>query len=170
VSISSDFRQRFGISSETYWRELCLNLDYQERLYREALGCTNMTVVQNEGSYETGMKRRLRFEKKLDAPAAVRKLFGETVTLEEVSEWDAENRRWSYKMIAGGFGDRVEIKGSVRLDENETGVEQISTTHVTCKIFAVGPVVEHFVAKSSADGNTDKASFTRRYIDERNLR
>jgi hypothetical protein len=170
VTIQTDFRQRFGVSSETYWRDLCLSLDYQERLYCEALGCSRMEVVQLDGSIETGQKRILRFQKKVDAPAAVRKLVGETVSLEEVSEWNAGERRWSYHMVPAVIGDRVQIRGTLHLDENQGGVEQISTCTVSCKIFGIGSVLEHFVAKSSHEANVNKAAFTRKYIADRGLR
>jgi hypothetical protein len=170
VTIQTDFRQRFAVSSETYWNQLCLSLEYQERLYCEALGCSRMEVVQLDGSIETGQKRILRFQKKVDAPAAVRKLVGDTVSLEEVSEWNASERRWSYRMVPAVIGDRVAIRGMLHLDENEGGVEQISTCTVSCKIFGVGSVIEHFVAKSSHEANVNKAAFTRKYIADLGLR
>jgi hypothetical protein len=170
VTIQTDFRQRFAVSSETYWRDLCLSLEYQERLYTEALGCTRMEVVQLDGSLESGQKRRLRFQKKVEAPLAVRKLVGDTVSLEEVSEWNAAEQRWSYRMIPAVIGDRVEIRGALHLDENQGGIEQISTCTVSCKIFGVGSVLEHFVAKSSHEANVNKAAFTRKYIADRGLR
>jgi hypothetical protein len=170
VTIQTDFRQSFSVSSETYWRDLCLSLEYQERLYTEALGCTRMEVVELDGSIESGQKRRLRFQKKVEAPLAVRKLVGDTVSLEEVSEWNAAERRWSYRMIPAVIGDRVEIRGTLRLDEKQAGVEQISTCTVSCKIFGVGSVLEHFVAKSSHEANVNKAAFTRKYIADRGLR
>lgn len=170
MTIHNEYRQRFSVCSETYWRELCLNLEYQERLYREALGCVGMQVVELEGSYETGMTRRLRFTKPIDAPAAVRKLVGDTVALDEVSEWNAKDRVWSYRMVPAVLGDRIDIRGVVRLDETADGVEQISGSTVTCRIFGVASVVEHFVAKSSQEGNVNKAAFTRRYIAEKGLR
>lgn len=170
MTIDSDYRQRFPVSSNTYWRELCLSLEYQERLYREALGCTRMEVLAHEGDLERGMKRRLRFEKPLDAPTAVKKLFGDAVTIEEQSEFDAGTKTWSYRMVPGMLADRIDIRGVIRLDENADGVEQLSRTTVTCRMFGVGSVVEHFVAKSSNEGNHDKAEFTRRYIAEKGLR
>jgi hypothetical protein len=168
--IESEYRQRYAVRAETYWRELCLNLEYQERMFREALGCLSMKVVEHEGSYETGVRRRLQFQKRVDAPLAIRKLVGDSVTIEEVSTFDAREKRWTYQMIPAVIGDRVEIFGAVRLDENAEGVEQLSQNRVTCKIFGIGGIVEHFVAKSTVEGNADKAAFTHRYIAEKGLR
>jgi hypothetical protein len=168
--IETDHRQRFPVCAETYWKELCLSLEYQERVYREALGCTKMYVVEHEGGYETGMRRRLRFDKPIDAPLAIRKLVGDTVAIEEISQFDAREKRWTYQMIPAVIGERIEIRGTVRLDETEAGVEQLSKNTVACRIFGLGSIIEHFVAKSSVEGNADKAAFTQRYIAEKSLR
>ncbi|MFT3928327.1 MAG: DUF2505 family protein [Myxococcales bacterium] len=167
--IESEFRKRFPVRAETYWRELCLNLDYQQRLYCEALGFIRMEVLEHKGDYETGMSRRLRFEKPLEAPLPIRKLVGENVIIEEISKFDPREKCWSYRMVPAVIGDRVEILGAVRLDENASGVEQLSKNSVHCKIFGIGSIIEHFVAKSSVEGNADKAAFTLRYITEKGL-
>lgn len=168
--IESEYRQRFEVSAETYWRELCLSLEYQKRLYREGLGFIYMEVVEHEGDYESGMRRRLRFEKPLDAPLPIRKLVGENIVLEEVSQFDSREKCWSFQMIPAVIGERIEIRGVVRLDETSAGVEQLSRNSVSCKIFGLGSIIEHFVAKSTVEGNADKAAFTRRYITEKGLR
>lgn len=171
MTIDLEYRQTFDVSVETYWRELCLSLEYQERLYCEALGCNRMEVLDHAGDFESGMKRRLRFTKPIDAPAAVTKLFGSAVTIEEHSEFDARQQRWSYRMVPSVMGDRIDIRGSVSLAKSQNGsVEQVSSNSVTCRMFGLGSIVEHFVAKSTQEGNTDKANFTRRYIAEKNLR
>ncbi len=169
MTIKNDVTQRYRISADTYWRELCLNLDYQERLYRDALNCFGMQVVQLDGTYETGQKRKLRFQKRIDAPAAIRKLVGETVLLEEVSEWDPKARTWSFKMVQAALSDRLDIGGVIRVEEHAEGVTQLSHNIVTCRIFGIGGIVEHFVSKQSTEASADKAAFTRKYIEERGL-
>ncbi len=170
MTLETHAREAFAVDPETYWRELCLSLDYQERLYRDALGCTRMEVIELRGDYETGQTRRLRFEKPIDAPATVRKLFGEVVTIEEVSQFDAKLQRWSYRMLPPLLGDRLEIRGVLRLAVTPAGVEHVSVSTVTCNVFGIGSVLERFIAKSAAEGAADKAAFTRRYVAERGLR
>ena len=171
MTIELESRQTFDVSVETYWRELCLSLEYQERLYCEALGCNRMDVLEHSGDFETGMRRRLRFTKPIDAPAAVTKLFGSAVTIEEHSEYDAKQQRWSYRMVPSVMGDRIDIRGAVSLaNTSSASVEQLSQNSVSCRMFGLGSIVEHFVAKSTQEGNADKASFTRRYISEKGLR
>lgn len=170
MTIELTHKQKFDVSEETYWKELCLSLVYQERLYREALGCIGMEVLEHSGDYERGMKRRLRFTKPIDAPAAVTKLFGKSVTLEEHSEFDPRERCWSYRMVPSLLSDRIDIRGRIRAAVVDGGVEQQSFNTVTCRLFGLGGIVEPFVARSTEEGNADKARFTRKYIDELALR
>ena len=116
------------------------------------------------------MKRKLRFTKPIDAPAAVTKIFGSAVTLEEHSEYDAKAECWSYRMVPAMMGERLDIRGSIQLSGTNGSVEQVSKNSVSCKIFAIGSIIEHFIAKSTQEGNADKAEFTRRYIREKGLR
>lgn len=170
MTIVLHYRQQFDVSPETYWRELCLSLAYQERVYNEALGCKHMQVLENTGSYETGVKRRLRFTKPIDAPAAINKLFGSAVTIEEHSEFDAVQKIWTYRMVPALMADRIDIRGRVALQHNAQGVEQVSENSVTCRLFGLGSIIEPFVARSTEEGNADKTRFTQRYIAERGLR
>lgn len=170
MTIQLEYRHNFDVSAETYWRELCLSLEYQERLYCEALGCKRMDVIEHSGNYEEGMKRKLRFTKPIDAPAAVTKLFGSAVTVEEHSEFDARQKRWSFRIVPAVMGDRLDIRGAIELNPRDGGIEQHSTNSVTCRIFGLGTLIEHFVGKSTEQGSADKLSFTRRYIAEKGLR
>jgi hypothetical protein len=127
-------------------------------------------VLENSGSFEHGLKRRLRFSKPIDAPGAITKLFGSHVTIEEHSSFDAIAQCWTYRMVPSLMADRIDIRGRVRAEVNERGVEQISENSVTCRLFGLGSIIEPFVARSTEEGNADKARFTRRYIEENKLR
>ena len=170
MTIQRDSRHLFEVSPETYWRELCLSLEYQERLYCEALKCTRMEVLEHTGNYEEGMKRKLRFTKPIDAPMAITKLYGSAVTVEEHSEFDPKAGRWSYRIVPAVMGDRLDIRGNIGLRPIATGIEQFSSTSVTCRIFGLGTIIEHFVMKSTDEGSADKNRFTLNYIKEKGLR
>jgi hypothetical protein len=169
LTIETEDRQIFDLSLETYWRELCLSLEYQKRVYCEALGCISMDVVEHTGSFETGMRRKLRFQKPLDAPAAITKLFGSTVTIEEHSEFDPVEQRWSFRIVPALMADRIDIRGVVRARESQGKVEQLATNSVSVRLLGLGGIIEHFVAKSTKEGTADKTNFTRRYIAEKGL-
>ena len=163
-------RQRFRISKEGYWRDLLLSLEYQQRLFTEALDCETMEVVANEGDFEQGVKRKLRFVKRSDAPAPIRKVFGETNTVEEISEFDAQQECWTYRMVPAVMGDRVSIRGAIRVEDNGDGtVDQVTEQIFECKIFGIGSLVERFIARSIQQSQADKTAFTEAYIEEKQL-
>ncbi len=170
MTIEIEHKQRFALSPETYWRDICLSLAYTERLFLEALGFRSMEVLEHTGSYEHGLKRRLRLTKPLDAPAAVTKLFGAEVTLEEHSEFDAAAQCLHYRMVPGLLADRIDIHGTVRVRADAGEVEQIGNTNLTCRLFGLGGIIEPFMARSTEQSNADKAAFTQRYIAEKQLR
>ncbi len=169
MTIETRTREAFAVDAGTYWQKMCLNLDYQERLYREALGCSRMEVLELEGNYENGQTRRLRFTKPLDAPGPIRKLFGETVTLEEISTFDPKLGQWTFRMLPPVLGDKLDLRGVVSLVSTARGVEHVATHTVTCSVFGIGSLLEHFVASQATAGSADKAAFTRRYIAEKRL-
>jgi hypothetical protein len=161
--------ESFDVGVETYWRELCLSLEYQEHVYREALHCTRMEVLEHVGGYEQGMRRRLRFSRALEAPAAITKVFGSMVSIEEHSEFDAKAQRWSYRIVPAVMADRIDIRGSVTLQPRPGGVDQHGITNVNVRIFGLGSIIEHFVLKATEDGSADKNRVTRRYIVDKGL-
>jgi hypothetical protein len=169
MTVRISHRQTFDVCAETYWRELCLNLAYQERLYCEALGFQSMQILECAGGYERGMKRRLRLIMSLEAPAPVLALFGRVVVMEEQSEFDSIAQRWSYRMVPEGLTDRIEVRGSVRLAGCASRVEHVGETSLTCRLFGLGSAIEPFMARSTEQGHADRVAFTQRYIVENRL-
>lgn len=163
-------QQHYDVSVDTYWEELCFSLEYTRRLYAEALGCVEMTVLRNEGDRRTGIKRHLRFVKPMDMPGPIMKIFGGKVTMDEIGEFDAREQRWSYRMVPSILGDRIEIGGRVQAFASAGGVEQRSVNTVNCRLFGLGGVVEPFVMREAAKGHADRFAFTLRYIAEHSLR
>lgn len=160
-------KQQYDVSVDTYWEELCFDLEYTRRLYAEALGCTEMTVLKNEGTRSTGIKRHLRFIKPMDMPAPIARIFGGHVTMEELGEFDPREQRWSYRMVPSIMGDRIDIRGRVQIFPHGSGTEQRSVNTVTCRMFGLGAIVEPFVMREAAKGHADRHRFTQRYIAEK---
>ncbi len=164
-------RETFPVSADTYWRSLCLSLQYQEQLYRECLGCDDMEVIENQGDADTGVRRSIRFSKRLEAPAPIRKLFGDKVTFEEIGHFDASERRFSFSMRPPMMGDNLRIEGSIQAIPTPDGAcEVVTETRFDCDLFALGKLIEHFSAKSAREGQRDKASFTHEYIKKHGLK
>jgi hypothetical protein len=163
-------RQSFAICADTYWKQLCLSLAYQERLYKEALHCTRMEVLEDTGSFETGLTRRLRFIKPIEAPAAITKVVGSEVHIDQHSEFDARTQRWTYRLVPSLMSDRIDIRGVMHVEPSESGIVQVTLNTLSCRLFGLGGIIEPFMARSTEEGHRDAAEFTRRYITEKGLR
>jgi hypothetical protein len=170
VTQELSLQQHYDVSIDTYWEELCFSIEYTRRLYLEALGCSEMTVLKNEGDRATGISRHLRFIKPMDMPGPIARIFGGHVTMDELGEWDAREQRWSYRMIPSIMGDRIDIRGRVQASASAAGTEQRSVNTVTCRLFGLGGIVEPFVMREAAAGHNDRMRFTLRYIAEKKLR
>ncbi|MET0342901.1 MAG: DUF2505 family protein [Polyangiales bacterium] len=170
MTIELTNRQRFEISGETYWKDLCLNLAYQEALYREALKCDRMEVLENSGSFDTGLVRRLRFIIPIQAPAAIHKVVGSEVHIEQHSEFDAQKRTWTYRIVPSMLKDRIDIRGVMHVEQREGAIEQVTLNTIGCRMFGLGGIIEPFVARSTEDGHKDAAAFTRRWIAQHQLK
>jgi len=169
--MQTERREHFPIQADRYWQDLCLNLDFQEPLFREALGCEAIEVVRNEGSYGAGLHRHLRFVKASNAPAALRKVLGEKVTVEEIGEFDPHHQRWSFRILPGVMADKLSIEGTIALEDggNRSVVEVVHQTFA-CSLFGIGGLVERFIAMSLEEGERARARYTQTYIREKNSR
>ena len=160
-------RDAFEVDADKFWRDVFFSRAFQERMYREALGCSSVEFLDEKGDQQSGVARRLRFTQRVDAPAPVRKIFGETTSMEEDGRFDPATRRWRFRMIPDRMADKIDITGETWLEERGPGrVERVSELNVGVRIFAVGGLVEQFIASSTESSNAKQAEFTRRYIGE----
>jgi hypothetical protein len=90
--VQTTLRHRFAIGNDAFWRDVFFHRPFVERLYREALGATSFEILSETGDLTSGLSRRLRFTQTVDAPAAVRKLFGESTTMQEEGRFPVAER------------------------------------------------------------------------------
>jgi hypothetical protein len=72
-------------------------------------------------------------------------------------------------MVPVGLPFGIEVRGSLRLAICPSGVEQVSETSLTCRLFGLGSAIEPFMARSTQQGHADRVAFTQRYIVENRL-
>jgi hypothetical protein len=163
--MQSTVRDRFGIGKDAFWRDVFFHRPFLERLYREALGCSSFEILSETGDLASGLSRRLRFSQKVDAPAPVRKLFGESTTMEEEGRFDPASGKWSYQVIPGKMPDKVSIRGTTWLEpEGAEEVTRVSELSFSVSIFAVGGLVEKYIAKQTEESMEKQARFIREYL------
>jgi hypothetical protein len=160
-------RDEFEIDAPRYWRDVFFSQKFQERMYREALSCEKVEFLEEKGSLETGMSRRLRFAQRMDAPAPVRKIFGETTTMEETGTYDPATGRWKFRMIPDRMADKLDITGETWVEPAGPGkIFRHVALDVGVRIFAVGGLVESFIASTTEERFATQAAFTRKYVSE----
>ncbi len=160
-------RDAFDLDAERFWRDVFFSRAFLERMYREALGADKVEILGESGDTASGVTRRLRFSQKIDAPAPVRKIFGETTSMEEDGRFDASTRRWKFRMIPERMADKIDITGETWLEERGPGkVERVCELSVGVRIFAVGGLVEQYIASSTETSWAKQTAFTRKYIGE----
>jgi hypothetical protein len=165
VPVQATLRDRFEIGKDAFWRDVFFHRPFLERLYREALGCDGFEILSETGDLASGLSRRLRFSQKVDAPAPVRKLFGESTTMEEEGRFDPASGRWSFHMIPGAMPDKVTIQGTTWLEpDGADRVTRVSEISFSVNIFAVGGLVEKYIAKETKESMEKQARFIREYL------
>ncbi len=162
-------RDRFAVAAPTFW-DIFFSADFQHRMYTEALACTGVEILAQDGSPSDGLQRTLRFTQPLDAPAVVKKLFGDATTMEETGRFDAATGRRRFSMRPDRLGDRVLIQGETWLEPTAEGVERVCKLDVNVSMFGVGSIVERVIASSSEKSYARQADFVNIYIRERGLR
>jgi len=168
MSQTTTLRDRFAIGQDAFWRDVFFHRPFVERLYREALGAESFEVLSETGDVASGLARRLRFSQKVDAPAPVRKLFGETTSMEEEGRFDPATGRWSFHLVPGTMPDKVTIRGTTWLEPaGAAEVTRVTELTFAVSIFAVGGLVEKYIAKQTHESMEKQARFIRDYLAQR---
>jgi hypothetical protein len=168
--MKSVIRDTFNVRAETFWQDVFFNPEYQERLYLEGLACDSVELKENTKDEMNRRARRLVFRQKIDAPAPIRKLFGEETTMEERGQFDPQTKRWRFEMIPDRMPDKVRITGETWVEPaGADKVERICSVDFSVSIFGIGSLVEKFMASATADSYVKQAAFTRAFISEKKL-
>jgi hypothetical protein len=161
-------RHTFATSADVFWRDVFFDHAFLERLYKEALGCLSVSFLEDTGDAPAGRRRRLTFTQPFDAPGPIRKLFGESTTMEERGQLDPETKRWRYTMIPDRMGDKIRVSGETWLAPAGDGaVERVAEIDQSVSIFGIGSLVEKFMASATTESFDKQAAFIRRFLESR---
>lgn len=167
--VRSHRRDVFIIGKDAFWRDVFFSHRFVERMYKEALECTSVEILAESGDLSTGLARRLKFVQKVDMPAAIRKIFGETTTMEEDGRFDAATGRWRYRMIPDKMAEKIAIQGETWVEAvagEEGKIARVVEVEFAVSMFGVGGLVEKFMASQTAASWERQARFIERYIGE----
>ena len=161
-------RHPFDIGESAFWEEIFFDHAFVERMYKEALGCSSVAFLEDTGNLASGRTRRLAFTQQLDAPGPIRKLFGETTTMEERGHFDPATKRWRFTMVPDRMADKIRISGETWVEPTGDGrVDRVMSLEYAVSIFGIGGLVEKFMASATEESFEKQVRFIRAHLGRR---
>lgn len=121
----------------------------KNRAERETKGCRAISYrVLSSDKDDRQWRQVAEVVDKIDAPGAIRKVFGETTTVEETSIWTVgtDTIKVSYK--PDKMPNKITMQGEFRVTPHGDGsCKVIMDLEITVKIFGIGGMMEKLIAK-----------------------
>jgi hypothetical protein len=143
--------------NEEFNKALCEKV----KLHRRLVSLTVQNGVLNR-VVEVGPDREI--------PGPVAKILGaDRIAYTEHVEYRLGSGKGSWKTISSVMTEKVESAGSFSFKETPQGVIRVVDGFVKVKIFAVGGMVEKFIAHDVEQGYQQAADFTHTWVAEKGL-
>jgi hypothetical protein len=161
-------RHVFNTDVDTYWDKLFFDPEYNERLYKQALGFNVFKLLELTGEPGGKRTRKLLTEPKSDAPAVVKKLIGDSLQYTETGSYDPDKKLWTYNIVTSKLSDRVRIGGTLWAESRgEKKMERIAEIEIVVNILVGSGSVEKFIEKTTRESYEKATKFTNDYIAEK---
>lgn len=149
--------------ADTFWK-VFLEKEFNEKLYRDALGFPDFTIVEQK-EVDGTVTRRVSAQPKMEVPGPVQKLIGPGFRYTEEGSMKLSERIWRWKMTPSTLADKLFTSGIVRIEPiGEGKVRRIAEMNVEAKIFAVGGLIESTTEKQMREGWDKSAVFMNKWI------
>ena len=155
-----EIRHTIHVPVDGFYDQVFLNEAFNEAMYKDELGFGYELL---EWDAATG-KRRSRIEPKVDVPAVIRKILGDSVSFVEAGIYEAAANRYEFRVIPNTLAEKLKITGTMVVRAQGDHTERIVNFDVQAKIFGVGKVLEAFIEKSTRERYDQTAEFTNRYL------
>lgn len=146
-----------------HW-ELFFDPEWTRTLIIDGLGFSTCDVqpVRQDG---TTRHRDMLVTPKLDLPAAVVKLLGNTTGYTEKGRYDEATQAWTYQLVLNALTEKIRMGGEVTLEPLGTDRStRVSKMWVEVKLFGVGGMVEKAAEKNMRDGWARSAAWINRWL------
>ena len=127
---------------DTFWNKF-FNEDWNTKVYKEGLGYTEFTILEQRTESNADILRKVRMIPKLELPGPVTKLFGASLTFLEEGKFVKETQVWDSKKIPSTLADKIRWEETIRIESLENNkIRRIIETTLEAKIFGVGGLIE----------------------------
>jgi Protein of unknown function (DUF2505) len=144
-------KHEIDCGEDRFWK-LFFEKEFNERLYREALGFPYFEVIETKET-DAKITRRAKGQPKMNAPAAVQKVMGSNFRYTEDGTFDKATKVFKWIMTPSSLEGKIKQDGSVRtevIDENKT--RRITELIIEAKVILVGGMIESMAEKQLRDG------------------
>ena len=132
-----------------------------EGRHRRVVGAGGVSFTAKEVRREAPeWTMRAELVEKLNAPAAIRKLFGETNRFEEESRWVVGTRMIEVKVRPDRMRDKLSIQMRYQMESLADGTCRVTLEmDIQARIFGIGGLVEKMAAKEMPHAFSKDAAF-----------
>ena len=154
---------------ETFWSSF-FDEPYLHALYLDELDSRAFAVLET-----TDTSRKLRIVPKMNLPAPVAKLIGESFAYEEHGTLDRARNEWTWRMVQPANldpkskprKDAVTMHGTVRIEPSgEAQSRRSDTFTVEAKIFGLGGLLESTIEKELQSARAKEYAFFTRWLEQ----
>jgi hypothetical protein len=158
-------RHTFDVDPETFWTKTFKSAEFNKELYLKGLEFKGYDILEDKVDGDGKLHRRVRTEPKADAPAAVRKVLGDSLSYVEEGVLDPTTNRYKYKITPSKLANKVSIKGELWVEpRGDKRCERIVDVSIDVDVFGVGRIIESFVEKTTRDSYDKATDYTRTYL------
>lgn len=150
---------------DAFWK-LFLDESYMKALFLECLGMKEFAVLELGDS-----GRKIRAVPKLNLPAVLQKLIGDSFAYEEHGTLDRARNLWTWKMVqpakAGGKPQKgiVSTQGKMRVEDAGDGqIRRIDEATIEAHVFGIGGMIESTVEKEVRAAWAKEYAFVRKRL------
>ena len=163
-------RHTFNTDADTFWGKIFFDPDYNETLFLKHLGFTSYKLLELDKQPDGSVTRRVECTPKVEIPAAVKKVIGDTASYVETGRFDPKTKRFSVEVQPRVAADRIKTKVSMWVEpRGDKQVERVVEVDSTVKVFGVGGVIEKLIENATRTSYDQAAAFTNQWIASKGL-
>lgn len=163
-------RHTFNTDADTFWGKIFFDPAYNETLFLTHLGFAQYKLLELDEQPDGSVKRRVECSPKVEIPAAVKKVIGDSASYVETGRFDPKTRRFSVEVQPRVAADRIQTHVTMWVEpRGDKKIERFVEVDSTVKVFGVGGMIEKLIEQQTRASYDAAAAFTNKWIAEKGL-
>jgi len=160
----------YDCSAETFWNQIFLDDEYNQKLFLGELRFSEWRVVRSEE--RTGeLHRVVAATPPLgELPSAIKRLLSDGLGYEERGVLDRKNQRYRVDVKPKSLANKLTITGELSTEPlSDRSCRRIYVARAEARVLGVGGMIEQRLLDDIEKSYNKSAAFTNRWIAERSL-